>query len=147
MHRLTRCSPWAGVDRVPYPKSQYGIGAQIDFKQLSEMMQPKFFLRRVLLGTLADLFCCTSGVYIIHTGVTHPEDWDVDDAELVPHYIVYNAGTRVLFLYPEVVVVQDTDLSEAGLQTLVTKMRAPPYLLRLPSDDMRRWVRRVWTAK
>lgn len=48
-----------------------------------------------------------SGVYIIHVNYYHPED--IEDAregaagvEGIPHYLVYNAETRVLFTYPEV---------------------------------------------
>ena len=143
-HSLFSC--WTGVVPVPYPKSQYDTGASIDFKGLARMMQPKFTLCKVSPGPLPNLFCCTSGVYIIHAGVTHPEDWDVEYAEVATHYVVYNAGTRVLFLYPEVIVVQDADVSAAGLPEFVERLRAPPYLLRLPSGDMRRWVCRVLTA-
>ena len=46
----------------------------------------------------------------MYAGVTHWEDADFDHAEVVPRYaVVYNAGTRVLFLNPEVVVVADSD--------------------------------------
>ena len=50
----------------------------------------------------ADVFKLNEGVYMLHAYYFHPEDVDVAYAEPIHHYIVYNAGTRVLFLYPEV---------------------------------------------
>lgn len=32
-----------------------------------------------------------------------------DGTEHFPHYVVYNAGTRVLYLNPDVVVVEESD--------------------------------------
>ena len=49
-----------------------------------------------------DVFTMKDGIYIIHTLYFHPEDVEYDDAELIHHYVTYNAGTRTLFLYPEV---------------------------------------------
>lgn len=49
-----------------------------------------------------DVFRKKEGVYLIHSYYFHKEDVDFPHAEPVHHYIVYNAGTRVLFLYPEV---------------------------------------------
>ena len=75
----------------------------------------------------------------------------------MPHYIVYNAGTRVLFLYPEVVVVLDEDLED--IEGFLQKLQKPPYLIRtpchVPDKDNKellayqpasagRWVRQVW---
>lgn len=50
----------------------------------------------------AEVFTLTEGVYILHCYYFHPEDAGIKYAEPIHHYIVYNAGTRVLFLYPEV---------------------------------------------
>lgn len=51
-----------------------------------------------------DVFKKKEGVYIIHSLYFHQEDVGFSHAEPIHHYIVYNAGTRVLFLYPEVQV-------------------------------------------
>ena len=75
----------------------------------------------------------TAGIYLIHTEVTHPEDWDFEYAELIDHYVAYNAGTRVLYLYPEVVVVLDSDLED--FEHFVARLRAPPFCMRLPTDS------------
>ena len=90
------------------------------------------------------VFLQTRGIYLIHAYVTHEEDYEWDDVELIDHLIVYNAGTRVLFLYPEVVVLKQEDLEDIG--TFVASLREPPYLLRLPVGSCRRWVRRVFVA-
>jgi len=54
------------------------------------------------LDSAVDVFSKKEGVYIIHSYYHHPEDVGFSHAEPIHHYIVYNAGTRVLFLYPEV---------------------------------------------
>ena len=103
------------------------------------------------------VFLQPDGVFIIHCAVTHKEDYDWGCADTVPHYIVYNAGTRVLFLYPEVVVVLDEDLED--IEGFLQKLQKPPYLIRtpchVPDKDNKellaylpasagRWVRQVW---
>lgn len=50
----------------------------------------------------SDVFNMTSGIFIVHTYYFHAEDVGFKEAEPVHHYAVYNAGTRVLFLHPEV---------------------------------------------
>lgn len=50
----------------------------------------------------SDVFKMTDGIYIIHALYYHAEDIDYKDAEAIDHYMAYNAGTRMLFLYPEV---------------------------------------------
>ena len=49
-----------------------------------------------------DVFTLQEGVWLMHSYYFHPEDAEYDDAEPIHHCVVYNAGTRVLFLYPEV---------------------------------------------
>jgi hypothetical protein len=51
---------------------------------------------------LMHVFQRTSGVYIIACMHFHDEDIGQAGAEGIPHYITYNAGTGLLFLYPEV---------------------------------------------
>ena len=46
---------------------------------------------------------CHAGVYGILCNHYHPEDIEFPElAEGIPHFITYNAGTRVLYTYPEV---------------------------------------------
>lgn len=57
--------------------------------------------------SMAQLFTRNRGVYILYVDLYDKEDIDVpydqlgDDSN-IPHYITYNAGTRLLQLYPTV---------------------------------------------
>ena len=103
-----------------------------------------FRLRKLLLRDVCDVFRQSSGIFLIHCEVVHAEDFDVEDCESVPHYIVYNAGTRVLFLYPEVLVILDEDIQD--VPAFLARIREPPYLVRVASGDgtARQWVRQIW---
>ena len=94
---------------------------------------------------VTQVFTQTSGVYMLSANVTHSEDADCEYAELIPHYVVYNAGTRVLFLNPEVVVVTDSDME--GIDTFMTRLRQAPYLVRIPSRAPRGNIRRLWVPR
>jgi hypothetical protein len=84
-----------------------------------------------------------SGIYIIHANHYSVEDMENTDLiEGIGHYIVYNAGTRVLFLNPEVVVLEDTDF--ADIIGFLKKMERSPMLLRIPiSFHVNRFVRKL----
>ena len=56
-----------------------------------------------------------------------------------------NAGSRVLFLNPEVVVVTDADMQD--LDAFVEKLRQPPFCVRIAHSQARRFVRRLWVAR
>ena len=105
-----------------------------------------FRLRKLLLRDICDVFRQSSGIFLIHCGVVHAEDFELEDrlTESVPHYIVYNAGTRVLFLYPEVLVIKDEDIQD--VPAFLARIREPPYLVRVASGDgtARQWVRQIW---
>ena len=109
-----------------------------------------FRLRKLLLRDVCDVFRQSSGIFLIHCGVVHAEDFELEDrlTESVPHYIVYNAGTRVLFLYPclypEVLVIKDEDIQD--VPAFLARIREPPYLIRVASGDgtARQWVRQIW---
>ena len=75
-----------------------------------------FRFRKPLLRDVCDVFRQSSGIFLIHCEVVHAEDFELEDrlTESVPHYIVYNAGTRVLFLYPEVLVIKGAEDSGVG---------------------------------
>ena len=121
------------------------MGARANFKQLSDMLASgPFRLRKPLLADVCDVFRQSLGIFLIHCEVVHAEDFDVEDCESVPHYIVYNAGTRVLFLYPEVLVIKDEDIQD--VPAFLARIREPPYLVRVASGEgtPRRWVRQIW---
>ena len=105
-----------------------------------------FRLRKLLLRDVCDVFRQSSGIFLIHCEVVHAEDFELEDrlTESVPHYIVYNAGTRVLFLYPEVLVIKDEDIQD--VPAFLARIREPPYLVRVASGDgtARQWVRQIW---
>ena len=106
-----------------------------------------FRLRKLLLRDICDVFRQSSGIFLIHCEVVHAEDYELEDdqhTESVPHYIVYNAGTRVLFLYPEVLVIKDEDIQD--VRAFLARIRKPPYLVRVASGDgsARQWVRQIW---
>ena len=96
---------------------------------------------------------CSSGVYGIYCNHYHAEDIeDFETSEGIPHFISYNAGTRVLNTYPEarivyliffycmlilmqpsfvhvqVLVLEDADVADPST-FLRTVLRRPPYLL------------------
>ena len=58
--------------------------------------------RAGLLCLVWQCFEANEGIFMIDCLHYHIEDIDYADSEGIPHYIVYNAATRVLFLYPEV---------------------------------------------
>ena len=50
----------------------------------------------------------------------------------VPHYIVYNADTRVLNMYPDVMVLEDIDVEKPG--EFAKKLVCEPHFLHVPTD-------------
>ena len=143
---LWLCST-AGLPQVAYPRNQHDVAARANFKQLSEMLESgPFRFRKPLLRDVCDVFRQSSGIFLIHCEVVHAEDFELEDrlTESVPHYIVYNAGTRVLFLYPEVLVILDEDIQD--VPAFLARIREPPYLVRVASGDgtARQWVRQIW---
>ena len=48
----------------------------------------------------------------------------------VPHYITYNADTRVLNLYPNVMVLEDADVADAG--AFARRLAGAPHFLHVP---------------
>lgn len=103
----------------------------------------------------SDVFKMTDGIYIIHSYYYHPEDEDVDYAEAINHYVTYNAGTRMLFLFPEVsivlvlaqllclihsaaslepqvMVLEQEDIDD--IPAFIAKLRAVPFQTRINTD-------------
>lgn len=142
------------------------------FANMNEMMESSLGLGKnfVLAKWLkherlaaSDVFKMTDGIYIIHSYYYHPEDEDVDDAEAINHYITYNAGTRMLFLFPEVscvlalalmlchfhfatclelqvMVLEQEDIDD--IPAFIAKLRAVPFQTRI-NTDAGSFVRRV----
>jgi hypothetical protein len=99
-----------GVLALP-PTAGYGL----TFVQLNERLASstgvgKLFVlcRPMHIYSVAHVFLETTGCFIIHSLHYHVEDMGVYGTESIAHYIVYNADTRVLFLYPEVRLVCTT---------------------------------------
>ena len=132
------------------------------FANLNEMLQASEgfgrnfiltkWLKRERLAA-SDVFKMTDGINIIHTYYYHPGDVDVEDAEAINHYITYNAGTRMLFLFPEVrayahihmlarshtlstftqvLVLEDSDIED--IPAFVAKLRQVPFQTRINTD-------------
>ena len=121
-----------GIEQHPLPTANTASAAKQSFLEVQRALAATpFTLYRFYSASIKELFMQTAGVYLIHTHVTHPEDWDFEYAELIDHYVAFNAGTRVLYLYPEVVVVLDSDLED--FEHFVARLRAPPFCMRLPT--------------
>lgn len=91
---------------------------------------------------IPDIFKVPNGVYIIHCFHYHEEDIEFEeDVEGIPHYIVYNAGTRVLHTNPEVLVLEDKDIED--VYAFVEKLKQKPYLLKLPVS-VKRFARQLF---
>lgn len=86
---------------------------------------------------IPDIFKCPDGIYLIHCFHYHWEDIDYHEegVEKIPHYIVYNAGTRVLYTNPEVLVLENKDIED--VHSFMEKLTQKPYLLRVPVSAKR----------
>ena len=77
---------------------------------------------------LEDVFTQKIGVFCIECKHYHAEDIDhPDESEGIPHYVMLNAGTGMLYTYPEMLVLTDDDRRD--LDTFFKQLKAPPYLL------------------
>ena len=100
-----------GVQAIPIPEDPKHPDQGASFAQLNQQLATSegvgqaFTLGKVLrrMETVLDVFAQSFGIYVIHC--FHFNDEDIDfpqEAESIPHYICYNAATRLLQLYPEV---------------------------------------------
>jgi len=64
------------------------------------------------LDKACDVFLRTWGVYVVHTLYYDARDIDVIDTygEGIHHYATYNAGTKLLQLNPEVLILMVRDI-------------------------------------
>ena len=99
-----------------------------------------------------------AGIYIIHAYHGHEEDFDdVPWSEMtadavVHHYVVYNAGRRILYLYPEVLLLEDDDFAGSitdemsGIRRFLSRLERKPYQIRLNNNkgSYERKVRRLF---
>lgn len=70
------------------------------------------------------------------------EFWDQPGVESIKHYVMFNAGTRYFALYPEVLVLEDSDLSD--LPGFFERLTMPPFSLRFSLDcSASQYVRRL----
>ena len=96
-----------------------------------ESLGKLFFLRKPIapmVTVVQDLFVERSGVFAIHCEHYHEEDIDYpEQSEGIPHYVMLNAGTGVLYTYPETLVLEDEDRRD--LDSFFEKLKKPPYLL------------------
>ena len=115
------------IKQLPLPTANEAKHATVDFIELNKMLQASPFVLHKPPKKLTwnNLLGAAEGIYIIHSHVTHSEDWEIEYAEVSPHYIVYNAGTRVMMLYPEVLVVTDADIVDPT--SFYEKLRGPPF--------------------
>lgn len=97
------------------------------------------------------IFTATSGIYLIHCWHYHPEDIVMvapngtpsAEVEGISHYISYNAGTRLLQIYPEMLVLEQADVRDPS--ALLARLREHPYLVALDTrpNSAKRWVRQL----
>ena len=80
----------------------------------------------------SDIFLQDSGVFLTTCDWYDVEDCDWELApEAVPHYAAYNAGTGLLCMYPECVVVLEEDKQD--LRAFFEKLKRPPYQMGFPT--------------
>jgi hypothetical protein len=93
-----------GILALP-PTAGYGL----DFARLVERLASSTGVGKLFtlcrpkhISCVAHVFQETTGCFMVHCLHYHVEDMGVHGTQSIAHYIVYNADTRVLFLYPEV---------------------------------------------
>ena len=69
-----------------------------------------------------------------------PKRMMVDYDDSAPHFIVYNADTRVLNMYPNMTVLEEADVRNPA--KFVQHLAGPPYYLYVPPNA--EWVRQVF---
>ena len=151
---LTNCElATLGVDEVSATDTKhplYGASFTTIASILSASNYPLFELRKPLhskqLTCIHDVFKLTFGMFLIFCHIYHPEDIDVTEYEVegVPHYIVWNATSRLLQLYPETLVLEEKDCdSRQRIDKLLAKK--PNYVRLRPGGlSLRTDVRQVF---
>ena len=77
------------------------------------------------------------GIYGIHTSLYHIEDIDFpEQSEGINHYIMVNTDTRLVFLYPEAIVIEEKDLDD--LNSFFKKIE-DDYLLKFNLYGLANW--------
>jgi hypothetical protein len=139
---------------VPVDCSRTALLQGASFQQLNTMFEMSSGLARafVLMQLprdrpvirTSDVFRLTFGTFALHGWVYHAEDILTNIEAGIPHYAMYNATTRLLYLYPESIVLADSDVLDPT--DLFERLLAPPYLFRLNDTHghARRFVRQVF---
>jgi hypothetical protein len=117
-------SPFAGADF-------HLVNAALE---MAEGRGSAFLLRKpaVRLASVLDVFTKNFGCWVIFCLHYHAQDMGLtsrDGVEGIGHYIFYNAGTRMLQTYPEVLVLDQAEVDNPKL--IYEKLMEKPYLLRL----------------
>ena len=117
-------SPFAGADFNLLNKAL----------EMAEGRGSAFLLRKpaARLASVLDVFTTNFGCWAIFCLHYHAEDMGLtsrDGAEGIGHYIFYNAGTRMLQTYPEVLVLEQAEVDNPKL--VYKKLMEEPYLLKL----------------
>ena len=109
-----------------------GLGSAVQIRRPSER-----------LSNVLDVFRRPYGGFVIYC--LHYHESDIENhlmSEGIGHYIYYNAGTRMLQTYPEVLVLEQADVDNPSL--VAKKLRKRPYLLRLSDARSFTTVRQVF---
>jgi hypothetical protein len=121
---------------------QLSRGGRVPTDMDKMLLHTAFTLMKVPnVNACTDVFTQPRGVYIIHCRWYHHEDWEDDHAEGIDHYVTYNAGTRLLQMYPEAMVLAQADVDDTP--ALLKALAAPPYQLRFHAKDGGRLCRRL----
>ena len=92
-----------------------------------------------------DVFRETSGVYIIHARHYHEEDLVDTAGEHIEHYMTYHAGTRLLYMYPEAIVLEDKDVLD--IPSFLERIKQVPFQTEVDvgPGSAHRWVRQLYS--
>ena len=134
VHATTLSLEMLGIEKMPIVAND-----KRDYRFLQHMLGQQqrhgastWQLRRCRhLERASDIFLQDAGVFLISCDWYHVEDCDWELAEGVPHYAAYNAGTGLLCMYPECIVVLDEDKQD--LSAFFKKLTHPPYQMKFPT--------------
>lgn len=114
----------------------------VAFEQADFRIQWKWGKLPTSFETVGDVLRFDRGIFGFHVLYYHPEDVGYFDiSEGIDHYASYNAGTRLLQLYPETLVLEEHEVSSPeGVSQLLKKLAREPYQVAF-NRDVQRWCR------
>jgi hypothetical protein len=135
VHATTLTLEHLGIEKMPIvvnDKRDYRFLQHLLGQQSQHCASPWQLRRCRRFERASDIFLQDSGVFLTSCDWYDFEDCDWELApEAVPHYAAYNAGTGLLCMYPECVVVLDEDKQD--LCAFFEKLKQPPYQMRFPT--------------